>query len=113
MNVIEDKIEFIDEMLTKNPSDSYLRFAMAQELLVLGKETEGMEMLEGITKDDKEFVYAYNPLGKIYAGRGKRSKAVKYYQRGLIMARKQNMVEIAGQISEALMILDVYDHAPY
>ncbi len=113
MNVIEDKIEFIDEMLTKNPKDSYLRYAMAQELLLTGKEAEGMKMLEGITKEDREFVYAYYPLAKLYASKGKRAKAIKSYQRGLIMARKQKMVEIEGRIAEALMILDVYTHAPY
>jgi predicted Zn-dependent protease len=82
MNIIEDKIEFIDEMLTKNPQDSYLRYAMAQELLLTGKESEGMSMLEGITKDDREFVYAYYPLGKLYDEKGKKSKAVKNYQKG-------------------------------
>ncbi len=113
MNVIEDKIEFIDEMLQKNPKDSYLRFAMSQELLVRGKEAEGMEILTGIVKDDREFVEAYFPLGKLQEKFGKRAKAIKTYQKGLVIARKKKLEALSGQVAEALMILDVHDHAPY
>lgn len=108
-----DKIGFINEMLVKNPQDSYLRFAMAQELLSEGKEDEGIAMLEAITKDDREFVPAYYPLAKMLESKGRTSKAIKYYQRGLVMARKYNVLDVEGRIGEALMILDVYDHAPY
>lgn len=100
-------------MLDKNPTDSYLRYAIAMEYLSAGKKSLALKELETVVKKDKGHVAAYPILGKLLEEKGKSKKAIDVYQSGLEIARKKNDAKVIGALSEALLILDVYDDQPY
>lgn len=100
-------------MLDKNPTDSYLRYAIAMEYLEIGEKRIALKELETVIKKDKGHVATYPVLGKLLEEKGDTKKAITVYQSGLALARKKNDTKVIGALSEALLILDVYDDQPY
>ena len=109
----QQRIDLINEMLDKNPSDSYLRYAYAMEYLEKGDDDFALKQLETLIKLDKTHVATYPILGKLLEAKGKTKKAIDLYQSGLEIARKKNDTKVIGALSEALLILDVYEDQPY
>ncbi|NNC83847.1 MAG: hypothetical protein HKN79_09725 [Flavobacteriales bacterium] len=109
----QQRIDLIKEMLHKNPTDSYLRYAIAMEYLEIGNKAVALKELETVIKKDKGHVATYPVLGKLLEEKGKTKKAIEVYQSGLEIARKKNDTKVIGALSEALLILDVYDDQPY
>lgn len=109
----QQRIDLISEMLEKNPSDSYLRYAIAMEYLEAGDKDIALKELETVLKKDKSHVASYPILGRLYEEKGKMSKAIDTYQTGLEIARKKNDTKVIGSLSEALLILNVHDDKPY
>lgn len=109
----EQRIELIKEMLDKNPSDSYLRYAFAMEHMGKGEKDVALKELQTLIKMDKTHVETYPILGRLLEEKGQTKKAIDLYKSGLTIARKKNNPKVIGAISEALLILNVYDEQPY
>jgi hypothetical protein len=48
-------------------------------------------------------------LGGLLSEKGQTDKAIQVYKEGKEVAKKQNDTKTLGELSEALMLLDVYD----
>ena len=109
----QQRIDLILEMLDKNPSDSYLRYAIAMEYLAIGDKDIALKELETVLKKDKSHVASYPVLGRLYEGKGKIDKAIETYQLGMEIAKKKNDTKVIGALTEALLILNVHNDQPY
>jgi Tfp pilus assembly protein PilF len=109
----QKRIDLISEMLNKNPEDSYLRYAIAIEYLNIGDRNRAIKELTIITKNDKSYMASYYQLGTLLEQKGAKKKAIDVYKSGYEVAKKKNDIKTMGELSEALLILNVYDDQPY
>jgi tetratricopeptide (TPR) repeat protein len=106
---MQDRLKMIEIMLETNPSDSFLHYAAALEHQKNGELPQAIKILKSIIKNDPDYLASYYQLGKILEDKGKVSDAIEVYQAGKDIARKQKDVKTLGELSEALMLLDVYE----
>ena len=99
------RIEQIREMLADDPTDIFLRYALAMEL---GKEddySEALNIYEQLTKEQPPYVPAFFMAGQLLARNEKYSAARDYLRDGIEQARAQNDLHAAGEMSEFLTSL--------
>lgn len=96
----------IEEMLTSNPDDPFLKYAAALE----HRKTGGMDMAKDIFNDliqkHPDYLATYYQLGKMYEDQGDVEKALEIFRKGHQIAQKQKDTKTMGELSEALMLLE-------
>jgi tetratricopeptide (TPR) repeat protein len=107
--MIQDRLKMIETMLETNPRDSFLHYAAALEHQKNGELNQAVKILKSIIKNDSDYLASYYQLGKILEERSKVDEAIEVYKAGKDIARKQNDSKTLGELSEALMLLDVYE----
>ena len=93
-------------MLEKEPNDDFLNYALAVELEASGNLEEAINQLQKLLNRNAEYLGAYYKLGKLLEESGQGEKALKIYEDGLALANKQNNKKAAGELSEAIWLLE-------
>ncbi len=96
-------------MLATNPKDSFLQYAAALEYQKNKDLAGAIKIIQRIIKNDPEYLASYYQLGKMLEEKGKVDEAIATYKAGKAIAKKQNDTKTLGELSEALMLLDVYE----
>ncbi len=102
----EDRLPLIENMLKKNPTDSFLNYAAALEYRKLEMFDKAISALEHLLSFDTQYLGAYYQLGKLYEEAGKPEAAIVTYKKGKEVAKQQNDQKTIGELTEALMFLD-------
>ena len=102
----EKNQDFITDMYSKNPSDSYLAFAAAVENQMAGNRKKAIQIIEDIIETDPNFTNSYYRLGKMYENSNLIKKAVNIYHAGKVIATKNKDEKSLGELTEALMFID-------
>ena len=102
-------MELIEEMLEKNPDDTFLNYAAALEYKKDEEIDKAIAMFRRIIDKDPENLPTYYQLGKILKKKNKTQEAIDFYKKGRELAKKKNDVKTLGELSEALLILDEDD----
>lgn len=105
----QERLQMIEEMLQKNPTDSFLQYAAALEYEKNGATQKAIDTIEAMLKMDPEYLGAYYKLGKLYERMNQVETAIEVYKRGKVIAKKQADQKTTGELTEALMILDADD----
>lgn len=71
------------EMLNEEPSDSFLRFAIAFEYDKLNRPDEALRYFQLIVTDDPDYVGVYLHLGNLYLQMNRPDEAVHTYRAGI------------------------------
>lgn len=104
-----NRMELIEEMLEKNPDDTFLNYAAALEYKKDGHPAKAIEVFRKIIDTDPEYLPTYYQLGKLLEAEDKTGEAIEYYKKGRELAKKKNDIKTLGELSEALLILDEDD----
>ena len=96
------KIRELAELLQKNPKDSFVKFALALELLKQDDVTKARVLFESVLKQDPEYLGVYYHLGKVYEYEGRPSDAKEMYTDGVIIAEKQENERTLLELKDAL-----------
>lgn len=99
----------IETMLASNPKDSFLQYAAALEHHKNGDIATAIKILQKIIKNDPDYLASYYQLGKMLEERGKQDEAIAVYKAGKTIAKKQSDMKTLGELTEALMLLDVFE----
>lgn len=99
----------IEHMLETNPKDSFLHYCAALEHHKKGDVPSAIKILRAIVKNDPDYLASYYQLGKLLEEKGKIEDAIEAYRAGRSVARKKNDMKTMGELTEALMLLDVYE----
>lgn len=96
----------IEDMLSSNPDDPFLKYAAALE----HRKTGGMDIagniFEDLVENHPDYLATYYQLGKMYEDRGDVEKALETFRKGHQIAQAQNDTKTMGELSEALMLLE-------
>jgi len=103
----------ISEMLEKNPKDTFLNYAAALEHKKDEEIDKAIKIFKRIVDIDPDYLPTYYQLGKLLEQTGHTDQAIRIYQRGKVLARAKNDVKAVGELSEALLILDVDDETNF
>jgi tetratricopeptide (TPR) repeat protein len=101
-----DRLKQIQEMLEKEPQDDFLNYALAVELEATGDRTKAIEQLEKLLQRNPSYLGAYYKLGKLLEENDSETKALEVYNKGLQLAQEQNNKKAAGELSEAIWMLE-------
>lgn len=107
--MVQDRLKMIETMLETNPKDSFLHYAAALEHHKNGDIAQAIKILKSIVKNDPSYLASYYQLGKFLEEKGKNQEAIEFYLAGKDVAKKQSDMKTLGELSEALMLLDVYE----
>lgn len=105
----QDRLKMIESMLETNPKDSFLQYAAALEYQKNGDINGAIKSIQKLIKNDPEYLASYYQLGKLLEEKGKTAEAISIYKSGKSVAKKQSDMKTLGELSEALMLLDVYE----
>ena len=102
----QDRLKMIEDMLSKNPTDTFLNYAAALECKKFGKTERALKLLEKVRKLDTKYLAVYFQLGKLYEEKDEIKKAITIYKEGINIAKEQDDYKTEGELAEALLMLD-------
>ncbi len=83
-----DRIAKIKEFLLANPSDNFLRHALALEYLKTGEDSQARQLFEAILQESPDYVGSYYHLAKLLEKMGEPQLAIEWYEKGMTAAKK-------------------------
>ena len=83
-----NRIDRIREFLAADPSDNFLRHALALEYLKTGDDAKARSLFEAILTDAPGYIGSYYHLAKLLEKMQEKELAVAWYEKGMAEARK-------------------------
>ena len=103
------RLDQILKMLETHPNDPFLHYASALEYEKLEQYEKAIEKLELLLVSQSDYLPTYFKTGQLYELTGNNERAIELYLEGKKLARLQKDFKTEGELSEALMLLDVFD----
>lgn len=104
---MESKISKLAKQLKENPGDSFLKFALALELLKNAQTDKTLALFKSILSKDPNYVGVYYHLGKLYEQLGENNLALKCYKDGIIVTEKLGDQHSKSELQGALINLEM------
>lgn len=102
----EQRIEKLKELIVKDPSDSFSRYALALEYNSINEPLTAIELLQELIQHDSKYLAAYHQLGQLLGKMNKTQEAKKIYRSGIDLAMEQNDDKTAKELREELEELE-------
>jgi tetratricopeptide (TPR) repeat protein len=99
------RLSQLPELLTDNPNDSFVIFALAKEYEKLGDEAKAFTYYQELLDKDPAYLGLYYHLGKWYERANDVEQAIHIYSRGMDVARQQGDQHALGELAGAKMML--------
>lgn len=96
-----DRVEKLKDFLKQNPTDSFLKHALALEYIKLGDDAEAKKIFVEILDHDPGYVGSYYHLGKLLERNADPDGAIKVYKRGMDEAKKAGDNHAYGELRVA------------
>jgi tetratricopeptide (TPR) repeat protein len=106
---MENRKKWIEEMLATHADDPFLHYALALENQKDGDVPTAISILEKLQASHPDYLACYYQLGKMYEAVGQNDKAVDAFLDGRRLAKKSGDIKAVGELSEALMMHDIFD----
>ena len=104
-----DRLALINDMLKESPNDPFLHYAAALEHRKAGNNTAAVEVLTTLNSTSPDYRPCYYQLGQLLEQTGQIDAAIEVYRAGKKVAQAQKEHKTAGEINEALVLLDADD----
>lgn len=101
-----ERIKNLLELLEKEPDDSFLNYALAIEYQNQGNTLQAIGMVEKIIEVNPNYLGAYLQLGQWYESINKAEKAIATYQKGCVVAQKQQNKKTLSELNQAIFLLE-------
>ncbi len=82
-----ERIDRIKEFLATNPTDNFLRHALALEYVKIGDISGARTLFEGILSASPDYVGSYYHLAKLLEQIGETALAIEWYEKGMAAAK--------------------------
>ncbi len=100
------RLELLKRYLQEDPTDSFLRYALALEFMSLNNPEQAYAQLEKLLNEEPYYLAAYYQAGKLAESNGKNSQAISWYLKGIEVARQQKDQKTLDELSAALEVMD-------
>ena|SRR5688572_3850573 len=95
----------IEAMLAKEPTDQFLRYALAMELEKEGEHDRSLKTFRGLMQDPQPHVPSFLMAGQNLTKHGRVDEARTVLRTGIEEARRQNNLHAAGEMGDLLASL--------
>jgi Tfp pilus assembly protein PilF len=82
-----DRIEKLKEFLQANPTDNFLRHALALEYLKVGQDNDAKLLFETILTESPDYIGSYYHLAKLLEKLEQTQQAIEWYEKGMAAAK--------------------------
>jgi tetratricopeptide (TPR) repeat protein len=97
---MSERIQLLKKFLEDDPSDPFTLYALALEYVKIDQQ-KAMDTFRLLVTDHSEYLPAYYQLAKLYESLGQQEDAAEIYDRGILIARKQNDIKTLRELASA------------
>lgn len=101
----QNKIKLLAQAVSRNPDDSFSKFALALELIKSDRVDQALVLFESIYRNEPSYLGVYYHLGKLYQHLERTEDAEKCFSEGIDLAKQQNEARTRSELQEALLQL--------
>ena len=102
-----NRLQSLLTMYDENKPDSFVLFAIAKEYEYLENMQEAIQKYEDLKTLDPNYVGLYYHLAKAYEGKDMPEKAIKIYEEGIQVAKKQADFHALSELNNAKTNLEM------
>lgn len=103
------RIEQIRQFLQESPNDSFLRYALAQELQKQGDLNDAREAYLWLTENQPSYVATYYHLGRLLITQGEKEAALAWFNLGIEHAKAAKELHALSELQSAKLELEYED----
>ena len=103
------RIDQIRQFLQDSPNDSFLRYALAQELQKQGDVEAAKEAYFWLTDNQPSYVATYYHLGKLLIAQGEKEAALALFNLGIEHAKAAKELHALSELQSAKLELEYED----
>ena len=92
----------IEEMLTEDPNDPFLRYGLAMEHVAEGQDDEAVRCFQELLRRAPDYVPGYMQAGRALARLGRDDEARELYRLGIAAARQKGDSHAAEEMQAFL-----------
>jgi len=96
-----NRIEKLKEFLQVNPTDSFIRHALALEYIKLNNDNEARVLFESVLEKEPGYIGTYYHLAKLLERIGETDKAIMVYEKGMDAAKNAGDNHALGELRSA------------
>ena len=100
------RVEQLLKFLEADPNDCFLRYGLALEYMKGDQMDAAIEQFNSIFRVDPAYAAAYFACGRALVQQGKVAEAREKYEAGIPVAEKSGDSHLAGQMREAIELLE-------
>ena len=100
------RIEILKRYLTEDPSDTFLRYALALEYIGIDDQKQANVLLENLLNEEPDYLAGYYMAGKTREALSDLEKAKEWYSRGILVAEHQKNQHTLSELRSALEVLE-------
>ncbi len=104
------RIDQIRQFLQDSPNDSFLRYALAQELQKQGDVEAAKEAYLWLTDNQPSYVATYYHLGKLLIAQGEKEAALAWFNLGIEHAKAAKELHALSELQSAKLELEYEDY---
>jgi tetratricopeptide (TPR) repeat protein len=97
---MSQRIQLLKKFLEDDPSDPFTLYALALEYVKIDPQ-KAMDTFHLLLADHGEYLPAYYQLAKLYESRGQQENAAMTYEKGILIAKKQNDLKTLRELASA------------
>jgi tetratricopeptide (TPR) repeat protein len=86
--MIKNRLEKLKDMLNDDPTDSFIRYALAKEYESMDDYHQALEHFLHIRTHDPQYIGMYYHLGQLYEKLDDNENALKIYEEGIQLAKR-------------------------
>lgn len=102
---MEDKLQSLLNLLKISPNEPFILFALAQECVKRGMDSEAIRYYERIVSASPEYTGVYYHLGKLYERLGRLDDAIVLYEKGMQVTSAKGEMHAYGELQSALAMV--------
>ena len=103
------RIDQIRQFLQDSPNDSFLRYALAQELQKQGDVEAAKDAYLWLTDNQPSYVATYYHLGKLLIAQGEKEAALAWFNLGIEHAKAAKELHGLSELQSAKLELEYED----
>jgi tetratricopeptide (TPR) repeat protein len=100
-----NRYQEIQKMLTEQPDDDFLHYALALEYINMGQVKEGLIILENLREKSPGYLGLYHKLGNLYNLAGQKEKAIEVFEAGVRLAEDLQQFKTRDELKSALQMI--------
>jgi tetratricopeptide (TPR) repeat protein len=101
-----DRLEKLQQMLARDPNDTFLLYGIAMEHKKRDDHVAALEFFDRVTSLDPGYCYAYHQKGLVHESQGNADAAKQAYRDGIRAAIRKGDDHARGEIEAALSMIE-------